>query len=218
MARIRSLGSAFVVIVAAAASIATSPKRASWAVKAPAAEGAAVVLTETESEAERGAKVQVTSAVVDTKVVGGIVQLTGSVGWIDPPADPRPARLAIELGFVGAPESTAARREIEIGRKAAQQFELSERLRFDQCVKGVGCTMKYEIRFAWIEPRGGELKIAWKLDGTVGAQAFETIEQPEGARITVMPMEPMLAVPATESSEPDPFPASTPVDPEPPPP
>jgi hypothetical protein len=202
---VRSWGSALLVIVGAAASMATSPRRehASWELTTPAAEGSMIMLTVAEPRARRGAKVQVTQALVDHESwTGGTVEVRAQVQWIDPPADPRPARLAVDFVRLGLPESYTVRKEIEIGRKAAQPIELSQDLSLEHCVKGAGCTLPFEIRFEWVKPRGGVLQIVWRVDGKVGSLASEGMTTaPEGASIMITP---------TAPDEPNPFPASQP--------
>jgi hypothetical protein len=212
------LGSAVLVTLAAAASIATSPRRehaahAAWEVQAPAAQAPDVVLRGEEPEAQRGVEVQATRAIVDHEHwAGGTITLSGSVRWIDPPADPRPARLAIDFVPIGLAESSSVRKEIEIGRKAEQFFELTQGIALGRCVKGAGCTARYDVRFAWLKPRGGELEIVWGVEGSVGSQSEDgTTAPPEGASLTITPIDPSaparaIAVPVT--GEPDPFPAS----------
>ena len=216
---VRSWGSAILVILAGASSIATSPRRehASWEVEAPAVQAADVVLSPAAPGAERGVEVQVTRAIVDHEHrASGTIVLSGAVRWIDPPADPRTARLAIEFVPVGVDESFSVHKEIEIGRKATQPFELKQAIALDGCAKAAGCTTRYEIRYAWLQPRGGALEIAWSVDGSVGSPSHDaTTVPPDGASLTISPIDPStpaqrVETPATASDTPNPFPASAP--------
>jgi hypothetical protein len=207
------------VILAGASSIATSPRRehASWEVQSPEARATDVVLSASVPQAERGVAVQVTRAVVDHQHwTGGTVELSGTVRWVDPPSDPRTARLAIDFVPIGVDESYAVHKEIEIGRKASQPFELKQSISLEPCAKEAGCTVRYEIRYEWLQPRGGALEIAWGVDGSVGSRSVDsTTVPPDGASLTIVPIDPRapaqrVETPAAASDDPNPFPASAP--------
>lgn len=160
---------------------------------------------------------QVTRAIVDHEHrAGGTVELSGAVRWVDPPADPRTARLAIDFVPIDVDESHSVRKEIEIGRKAMQPFELKQAISLDRCAKQVGCTTRYEIRYEWLQPRGGTLEITWSVDGSIGSRSDDsTTVPPDGASLTISPIDPSAPVqrvdtPAAASDDPNPFPASAP--------
>ena len=194
------------VIIGAAASVATSPRRetVSWQVQAPPARATDVVLRTAEPQVVRGVEVQATRAIVDHEHrAAGTIILSGSVLWKDPPADPRPARLAIEFVPIGLSESSSVRKEIEIGRRAEQFFELRQNIALERCVKHAPCTTRYEVRFSWVKPRGGELEIVWGVEGSLGSLSTEgTTTPPSGASLTIAPYDPGAL------GDPDPFPAS----------
>lgn len=214
-APVRTFSSAALVILAAASSIATSPRRqyASGEVGAPALEASAFELTPSAPDAMRGVEVTVSQSLVEyAPLAGGTVDISGSVRWLDPPTDPRNAVLAVDFVPVGRAESWSVRKEIEIGRKTAQPIELRQHVDVGECVKGYPCTTNYEVRFTWIEPRGGRLTIAWAVDGMMSWTARDDLEPPVAASITVVPTDPhaleRAAEPPPVHNEPDPFPAS----------